>query len=75
MSIVILNALRALRGGLERPIRVPGWSDTGTRLLTEHRALAAGIARLRIVADHLDTMDPQAARDALRGSARSSSTR
>ncbi len=62
---VILNALRALRGGLERPIVVPGWTDTGARLLAEHRALAPGIARLRLVADRLDTMDPLEARSAL----------
>ncbi|MDH5242611.1 MAG: heavy metal translocating P-type ATPase [Chloroflexota bacterium] len=64
---VILNALRALRGGLERPIRVPGWADTGIRLTAEHRTLAPGIARLRIVADHLDAMDPHEAREALLG--------
>jgi heavy metal translocating P-type ATPase len=62
---VILNALRALRGGLERPVHVPGWADTGGRLIAEHRALAPGIARLRVVADHLDGMEPIAARDAL----------
>ena len=64
---VILNALRALRGGLERPIRVPGWADTGARLMAEHRALAPGIARLRVVADHLDPMDTAEAREALIG--------
>lgn len=62
---VILNALRALRGGLERPILVPGWADTGTRLVAEHRALAPGIARLRALADRLDEMDPADARDEL----------
>ena len=54
---VILNALRALRGGMERPIVVPGWADTGARLMAEHRTLAPGIARLRIVADRLDGME------------------
>jgi heavy metal translocating P-type ATPase len=63
--VVIVNALRALRGGLERPIRVAGWADTGTRLMAEHRALAPGIARLRVVADHLDEADPAAARQEL----------
>ncbi len=62
---VILNALRALRGGLERPIVVPGWADTSQRLFQEHRALAPGIARLRTVADHLDALAPGEARDAL----------
>jgi heavy metal translocating P-type ATPase len=64
---VILNSLRALRGGLERPIVVAGWSDTGRRLMAEHRTLAPGIARLRVVADHLDAMDPAEARVALAG--------
>lgn len=62
---VILNALRALRGGLERPIQVPGWSETGPRLVAEHRELAPGIARLRMVADHLDAMPPAESRTAL----------
>jgi len=65
--IVILNALRALRGGMERPIVVPGWSDTGSRLMAEHRQLAPGIARLRVVADHLDAMEMAEAREALAG--------
>lgn len=65
--IVILNALRALRGGMERPILVPGWADTGARLMAEHRGLAPGIARLRTVADHLDAMDMADARQALIG--------
>jgi len=62
---VILNALRALSGGLEKPIVVAGWADTSSRLLAEHRALAPGIARLRVVADHLDTLDPLEARATL----------
>ncbi len=62
---VILNALRALRGGVERPLRVPGWADTGARLIAEHRSLAPGIARLRVVADQLDAMGPEDARTAL----------
>jgi heavy metal translocating P-type ATPase len=65
--IVILNALRALRGGMERPIVVPGWADTGARLMAEHRRLAPGIARLRVVADHLDAMEMAEAREALAG--------
>ncbi len=55
---VILNALRALRGGVERPIHVPGWPDTRTRLIGEHRDLASGIARVRRVADQLDLLSP-----------------
>lgn len=62
---VILNSLRALRGGLEPPIHVPGWSDTGARLIAEHRALAPGIARLHLIADRLDMMEPSEAHEAL----------
>jgi heavy metal translocating P-type ATPase len=65
--VVILNALRALSGGLERPIIVPGWADTGARLMAEHRTLAPGIARLRVVADHLDSMEGMQAHEALAG--------
>ncbi len=54
--VVILNALRALRGGVERPIRIAGWDETRKRLTAEHRELAPGIARLRGIADRLDTM-------------------
>ncbi len=55
---VILNALRALRGGTEKPIRVAGWEQTGARLTAEHRELASGIARLRATADGLDILAP-----------------
>ena len=51
---VILNALRALRGGTERPIVVPGWPAVSARLIGEHRELAPGIARLRTLGDRLD---------------------
>ena len=64
---VILNALRALRGGMEQPILVPGWADTGGRLMAEHGAMAPGIARLRVVADRLDIMDTAEARESLIG--------
>ncbi len=37
--VVILNALRALRGGVEAPIRVPGWTETSARLRAEHLEL------------------------------------
>ncbi len=62
---VILNALRALRGGTERPISVPDWPETGARLIAEHRELAPGIAALHRVADQLDTMEPEEVRTAL----------
>jgi hypothetical protein len=52
---VILNALRALGGGLERTVQVAGWAETRTRLAAEHRDLAAGIALLRSTADGLDS--------------------
>ncbi len=55
---VILNALRALRGGVERPVHVPGWPETRARLIGEHHELASGIARLRRVADQLDVLTP-----------------
>ena len=55
---VILNSLRALRGGMERAVHVPGWPETRARLIGEHRDLAPGIARLRRVADQLDVLTP-----------------
>ncbi len=54
--IVILNALRALSGGVPRMPEVPGWSDLGARLRTEHRELAAPIDRIRALADGLGSM-------------------
>ena len=62
---VIVNAMRALRGGVERPIRVHGWTQTRARLLAEHRDLAPGLAQLRQVADQLDTASPSASRQGL----------
>jgi len=58
---VILNALRAVRGGVERPIVVPGWTETSARLRAEHRELAAPLASIRTTADRLDTLDDDAA--------------
>ncbi|MEO5885045.1 MAG: heavy metal translocating P-type ATPase [Candidatus Limnocylindrales bacterium] len=63
---VILNALRALRGGVERPVHVDGWPQTRTRLLLEHRDLAAGIGQVRHVADKLDVLAPSEAAGQLR---------
>ncbi len=51
---VILNALRALGGGVERPVEVAGWAEQRAVLLAEHRVLEPDIARLRAVADRLD---------------------
>jgi heavy metal translocating P-type ATPase len=51
---VILNALRALRGGTERRVSVPGWVETSEHLRAEHRELGPRIVRIRAVADRLD---------------------
>ena len=51
--IVILNALRALGGGLERQVKVPGWTDLSAHLREEHRDLAPALARIRPLADRL----------------------
>ena len=56
--IVILNALRALTGGMERVPKVPGWTDLSARLRAEHRDLAPELARIRPLADRLGTMPP-----------------
>jgi heavy metal translocating P-type ATPase len=60
--IVILNALRALGGGLEKQVRVPGWTNVSTRLRDEHRELAPSLARIRPLADRLGTIPPAEAR-------------
>ena len=56
--IVILNALRALTGGLEKTPRIPGWTEISIRLRAEHRELAPSIARIRALADGLGTLPP-----------------
>ena len=63
--IVIINALRALTGGLERVPRIPGWTELGFRLRAEHRELAPSIARIRSLADHLGMMPARAAGEEL----------
>ena len=63
--IVILNALRALGGGMEKTPRVPGWSELGGRLRHEHRDLGPSLGRIRPLADELDQMSPAAANAAL----------
>ncbi len=63
--VVILNALRALSGGLEQVPRVPGWAELGARLSTEHRELAGPIARIRVLADRLGSMPPADAAEEL----------
>ncbi|MFN8628911.1 MAG: heavy metal translocating P-type ATPase [Chloroflexota bacterium] len=56
--IVILNALRALRGGLEKAPKIPGWSEVGGRLRHEHRDLGPTIGGIRPLADGLGEMPP-----------------
>ncbi len=63
--VVILNALRALGGGMEKPVRVAGWTATQERLHAAHRDLAPGIARLRAIADAMDRLPPPEARTQL----------
>ncbi|MHB8398981.1 MAG: heavy metal translocating P-type ATPase [Candidatus Limnocylindrales bacterium] len=58
---VILNALRAVRGGVEAPVRIAGWTETSARLRAEHLELEAPIARIRLTADRLDALEPAAA--------------
>ncbi len=64
--IVIVNALRALTGGLEATPKVPGWTELGNRLRAEHRDLAPSLARIRPIADRLDALEPAAALEELR---------
>ena len=56
--IAILNALRALTGGVEQPVRIAGWPETHARLAAEHRDLAPGTAKIRSVADAIDQLAP-----------------
>jgi heavy metal translocating P-type ATPase len=63
--VVIVNALRALTGGVERPPEVPGWGELGARLHEEHRELEAPIGRIRGLADALGAMPPAEARAGL----------
>ena len=63
--VVILNALRALRGGVEVPVRIPGWTETHARLRAAHIELEPSIARIRATADLLDGMPARAASIAL----------
>ncbi|HEX5827519.1 MAG TPA: heavy metal translocating P-type ATPase [Candidatus Limnocylindrales bacterium] len=60
--IVILNALRALSGGLEQQPVVPGWAEIGPRLADEHRALAPALAQIRALADGLGSMPGEEAK-------------
>ncbi len=53
---VILNALRALRGGGEERARKGPASLAGEPFRHEHRAFAPELRRIRTTADHLDTL-------------------
>jgi heavy metal translocating P-type ATPase len=57
--VVILNALRALTGGMEKVPKVPGWTELSARLRAEHRDLAPALNRIRPLADGLGTMAPE----------------
>ncbi len=63
--VVILNALRALRGGVEASVRIPGWTETSERLRAAHVVLEGPIARIRATADRLDGLPADAALAAL----------
>jgi len=52
--IVILNALRALTGGGERPVRLAGWNDMRATLEIEHRQLLPLVASVGHMADTCD---------------------
>ncbi len=55
---VILNALRALRGGVPPPVAVAGWTAINAELTAAHHELASGMSHLRATADRLDVLAP-----------------
>ena len=59
--IVILNALRAL-GGRQARGSHEAIAALGDRFRTEHQRLRPGVQRIRSLADHLDELEPAAAR-------------
>jgi heavy metal translocating P-type ATPase len=63
--VVILNALRALGGGLEKTPKIPGWTETSIRLRSEHHELAGPIGRIRPLADGLGAVPADIALDEL----------
>ena len=56
--IVILNALRALTGGGERPVRLAGWNEMRANLEIEHRQLLPLVASVGQLADTCDGLAP-----------------
>jgi heavy metal translocating P-type ATPase len=63
--VVILNALRALGGGLEVVPTIPGWTELSASLRREHDELDPSLARIRTLADALGTMAADLAREEL----------
>jgi soluble P-type ATPase len=64
---VILNALRALRGGRRARQPIGPASHVGDRFQAEHREFAPHLERIRAVADRLGVLDPTEARAELEG--------
>ena len=57
--VVILNALRALTGGMGVTPKLVGWSDLANRLRAEHLEYGPAMSRLRWLADRLGTLSPR----------------
>lgn len=62
---VMLNALRALGAGKRKPAAPAGSRDLGERFREEHASLLPKVETLRVVADQLDRLAPEAMRSAL----------
>ncbi len=62
---VILNALRALSGGRGARQRAGLGSNVGDRFRDEHREFVPWLARIRTVADRLESFGPEQAREEL----------
>jgi heavy metal translocating P-type ATPase len=62
---VILNALRALSGGRAARQRAGLGSNVGDRFRDEHREFVPWLARIRTLADRLESYSPVEARDEL----------
>jgi heavy metal translocating P-type ATPase len=65
-TIVILNALRALRDGKQRGHLDPKAARIGLQFRDEHEKLMPEVRRIRYVTDRLDTMPPETALKELR---------
>jgi len=60
--LVILNALRALRGGRTARAAPRAQDGVGEQFRAEHRRLASGVKQIRRLADRLDRLTPGQAR-------------